>query len=54
MNVTNWYQSMKVLSGMTQPGWLGTLQYGIRAHGFNTEPGWATNVEFEVKIPQRN
>jgi hypothetical protein len=19
---------------------------------FNTEPGWATNVEFEVKIPQ--
>jgi hypothetical protein len=28
------------------------LQIGIRAHGFNTEPGWATNVEFEVKIPQ--
>jgi hypothetical protein len=25
---------------------------GIRAHGFNTKPGWATNVEFEVKIPQ--
>jgi hypothetical protein len=32
-------------------GGRGTLQIGIRAHGFNTEPGWATNVEFEVKIP---
>jgi hypothetical protein len=32
--------------------WLGVLQIGIRAHGFNTEPGWATNVEFGVKIPQ--
>jgi hypothetical protein len=32
--------------------WLGVLQIGIRAHGFNIEPGWATNVEFGVKIPQ--
>jgi hypothetical protein len=31
---------------------LGVLQIGIRAHGFNIEPGWATNVEFGVKIPQ--
>jgi hypothetical protein len=37
---------------MPQLGWLEMLQIGIRAHGFNTEPGWATNVEFEVKIPQ--
>jgi hypothetical protein len=28
------------------------LKFGIRAHGFHTEPGWATNVEFGVKIPQ--
>jgi hypothetical protein len=27
-------------------------QFSIRAHGFNTELGWVTNVEFEVKIPQ--
>jgi hypothetical protein len=30
----------------------GYITIGIRAHGFNTEPGWATNVEFGVKIPQ--
>jgi hypothetical protein len=29
---------------------MGTSQFGIIAHGFNTEPGWATNVEFEVKL----
>jgi hypothetical protein len=27
------------------------LQIGIRAHCFNTEPGWAMSVEFGVKIP---
>jgi len=27
-------------------------KFGIRSHGFNTEPGWATDVEFGVKIPQ--
>jgi hypothetical protein len=31
--------------------WLGVLQIGIRAHGFNIEPEWATNVEVGVKIP---
>jgi hypothetical protein len=28
------------------------LQFGIRAHGLTIEPGWATNVEFGLKIPQ--
>jgi hypothetical protein len=27
------------------------LQIGIKTHGFNTEPRWATSVEFGVKIP---
>jgi hypothetical protein len=31
--------------------WLGVLEIGIRAHGFNTKPRWAMNVEFGVKIP---
>jgi hypothetical protein len=33
-------------------GSLGMLQIGNRAHGFNTEPRWATTVGFGVKIPQ--
>jgi hypothetical protein len=30
----------------------GTLQIGIRAHGFHTELGWAMDLEFGVKITQ--
>jgi hypothetical protein len=25
------------------------LKIGIIAHGFNTKPGWATNIDFGVK-----
>jgi hypothetical protein len=27
-------------------------KFKFRAHGFYTEPGWATNEEFRVKIPE--
>jgi hypothetical protein len=37
---------------MPRIGWMGVLQIGIRARSFNTKLGWATNVEFGVKIPQ--
>jgi hypothetical protein len=30
---------------MTQPGWLGTLNFGIRAQVSNTYPGWVEKVE---------
>jgi hypothetical protein len=43
---------MNVLSGISHPMWLGALKIGIRAHGFNIKPGWATNVEFGVKFPR--
>ena len=33
-------------------GWSGMPQIGIRAHGFKTKLGLATNVEFGVKILQ--
>jgi hypothetical protein len=32
---------------VSRPGWPRTLQYGIRASIFNTEPGWAENVELK-------
>jgi hypothetical protein len=35
----------RFLCGVAQPGWLGTLQSGIRAQVFNTEPGWAELAE---------
>jgi hypothetical protein len=28
------------------------LKISIRAHGFNIEHGWTTNVEFEINFPQ--
>jgi hypothetical protein len=39
-------------SSMARHGWSGMLQYGIRASVFNTEPGWAEQVELK-KISQR-
>jgi hypothetical protein len=32
-------------SSMARHGWSGMLQHGIRASIFNTEPGWAEQVE---------
>ena len=32
---------------MARPGWSGMSQYGIRASVFNTEPGWAEQVELK-------
>jgi hypothetical protein len=32
---------------VAQPRWSGTLQYGIRASIFNTEPGWVEQVELK-------
>jgi hypothetical protein len=32
---------------LAEPGWQGTLEYGIRALVFNTEPEWAKQVELK-------
>jgi hypothetical protein len=37
---------------VAQPGWSGTLQYGIRASVFNTEPGWAEQVELKQNFTE--
>ena len=37
---------------MSQPGWSGMLQYGIRAPIFNTEPGWAEKVELKQNVTE--
>jgi hypothetical protein len=34
-----------IFGGMTQIGWSGMLQYGIRDLVFNIEPRWAEKVE---------
>jgi hypothetical protein len=35
------------LCSVARHGWSGMLQYGIRASVFNTEPGWAEQVELK-------
>jgi hypothetical protein len=35
---------------VAQHGWMGTLQIGIRALVFNTEPGWAKKVELKRNV----
>jgi hypothetical protein len=39
-------ENVRVLwHSVARHGWSGTLQIGIRASVFNTEPGWAKQVE---------
>jgi hypothetical protein len=45
-DVTIWYQSI-FWSSMARSGWSGMLQHGIRAPIFNTELGWAEQVELK-------
>jgi hypothetical protein len=33
-------------------GWPGTLQHGIRASFFDTEPGWAEQVELKRNVTE--